>query len=102
MIRKLGRKVRLAEGPAEVACTNFYLDDEEWGVLRALPVGSSARDGTSSELEELIVAVDEREDGSLVAESMTMTIPSSFVPEWLDVVHDVSGGGAWTGAQLAR
>ena len=37
VVRKLGHKVRLGDGPAEVACTNLYLDDEEWRVLRALP-----------------------------------------------------------------
>ncbi len=35
--RKLGHKVRLSEGPAEVACTNFYLNDDEWSLLTALP-----------------------------------------------------------------
>ena len=37
VVRKLGHKVRLTEGPDEIACTNFYLDDEEWAVLAALP-----------------------------------------------------------------
>ena len=34
--RKLGQKVRLSDGPAEVACTNLYLDDSEWAALAAL------------------------------------------------------------------
>ena len=38
LIRKLGTRFVLPEGPAEVACTNFYLDDDERGVLGALPV----------------------------------------------------------------
>ena len=33
--RKLGHKVRLGEGPHEIACTSLYLDDGEWDVLRA-------------------------------------------------------------------
>jgi hypothetical protein len=33
VIRKLGYKVRLSKGPAEVACTNFCLSDQEWSVL---------------------------------------------------------------------
>ena len=37
VIRKLGHKVRLSEGPTEVACTNFYLNDQELAVLGALP-----------------------------------------------------------------
>ena len=28
--------------------------------------------------------------------------PSAFVPDWLDVVRDVSQDEAWTGARLAR
>ena len=102
VIRKLGHKVRLAEGPAEVACTNFYLDDEEWGVLGALPVRLVRKRRHVVERDGLIVAVDEHEDGSLVAEIDDGDHPSSFVPEWLDVVHDVSEDEAWTGAQLAR
>src|SRR5215469_13457471 len=31
--RKLGHKVRLGEGPREIACTSLYLDDDEWDVL---------------------------------------------------------------------
>jgi hypothetical protein len=30
VVRKLGHKVRLTRGPAEVACTNLYLSDDEW------------------------------------------------------------------------
>src|SRR5215472_870757 len=30
--RKLGHKVRLGEGPREIACTSLYLDDAEWQV----------------------------------------------------------------------
>ena len=37
MVRKLGHKVRLGDGPREVACTNAYLDDAEWTLLAALP-----------------------------------------------------------------
>ena len=49
VVRKLGHKVRLTEGPDEIACTNFYL-----------------------------------------------------VPDWLDVVRDVTRDEAWTGGRLAR
>ena len=37
VVRKLGHKVRLTEGPAEVACTNLYLDEAEWAAVQALP-----------------------------------------------------------------
>lgn len=51
VIRKLGHKVRLGRGPAEVASTNFHLD---------------------------------------------------LIPEWLDIIEDVSDHEHWTGAALAR
>jgi hypothetical protein len=35
--RKLGHKVRLGEGPREIACTSLYLDNDEWDLLCALP-----------------------------------------------------------------
>lgn len=37
VVHKLGHKVRLSAGPQEIACTNFYLDVEQWSVLAALP-----------------------------------------------------------------
>ncbi len=33
VVRKLGHKVRLGDGPGEVACTSIYLDDTEWDLL---------------------------------------------------------------------
>jgi CYTH domain-containing protein len=50
----------------------------------------------------LLVAIDEHEDGTLVAEIDDGSEPSDVVPEWLDVVQDVTGDEAWTGAGLAR
>ena len=42
------------------------------------------------------------EDGSLVAEIDDGDQPSHGVPQWLDVVKDVSEDEAWTGVGLAR
>jgi hypothetical protein len=50
----------------------------------------------------LVVAIDEHEDGTLLAEIDDPDQPSNVVPDWLDVVEDVSGVEAWTGAALAR
>ena len=100
--RKLGHKVRLAEGPAEVACTNLYLDDEEWAVLVALPARLLRKRRHVVERDGLRVAVDEHEDGTLIAEIDDRDSPSAFVPAWLDVERDVSVDEAWTGAGLAR
>jgi CYTH domain-containing protein len=100
--RKLGHKVRLGDGPAEVACTNLYLDDQEWALLAALPARVLRKTRHLVRRDGLVVAVDEHEDGSLVAEIDDGDGPPSDVPPWLDVVADVSTEEAWTGAGRAR
>lgn len=100
--RKLGHKVRITDGPAEVACTNFYLDDDEWALLAALPARLLRKRGHMIHRDGLLVAVDEHEDGTLIAEIDDGNQPSDFVPEWLDVVYDVTVDEAWTGARLAH
>jgi hypothetical protein len=52
--------------------------------------------------DEWLVAIDEHEDGTLVAEIDDRDEPSSLVPDWLDVVRDVSDDESWTGGGLAR
>jgi CYTH domain-containing protein len=100
--RKLGHKVRLTDGPAEVACTNLYLDDAEWALLSALPGRTLRKRRHIVAGDEWLVAIDEHEDGTLVAEIDDGDDPSSVVPDWLDVVRDVSDDESWTGAALAR
>lgn len=102
VIRKLGHKVRLTEGPAEMACTNFYLNDAEWTALLVLPARLLRKKRHLIHRDGLLVAIDEHEDGTLVAEIDDRESPSDFVPEWLDVVRDVSNDEDWTGARLAR
>lgn len=102
VIRKLGHKVRLSEGPTEVACTNFYLNDQEWAVLGALPAQILRKKRHMLHRDGLIVAVDEHEDGTLVAEIDDHDQPSQFVPDWLDTIEDVTEDERWTGAWLAR
>ena len=102
VVRKLGHKVRLGDGPAEVACTNLYLDDEEWRVLRALPARELRKRRHVVHRDGLVVAVDELEDGMLVAEIDDGEQPSDVVPDWLEVMEDVSDDEAWTGAARAR
>lgn len=102
VMRKLGHKVRLGAGPAEVACTNFYLDDDEWALLVALPARQLHKRRHMVSRGGLLVAVDEHDDGTLVAEIDDGDQPSQGVPDWLDVVADVSGDEAWTGGRLAR
>jgi CYTH domain-containing protein len=100
--RKLGHKVRLGDGPDEVACTNLYLNDEEWALLSALPATVLSKRRHLVHRDGVLVAVDELEDGTLVAEIDDRDRPSDDVPDWLDVVADVSLDESWTGAALAR
>ena len=100
--RKLGHKVRLTEGPAAVACTNFYLDDQEWAVLADLPARLLCKTRHMVQRDGLVIAIDEHEDGTLIAEIDDGDQPSQSVPDWLDVVADVSDDELWTGSRLAR
>ena len=102
VVRKLGHKVRISEGPAEVACTNLYLNDEEWALLSALPAQLLRKRRHVVHRDGLSVAVDEHEDGTLIAEIDDGDQHSEFVPDWLDVVEDVTDDEAWTGARLAH
>ena len=69
--------------PTEVACTNFYLNDQEWAVLGALPAQILRKKGHMLHRDGLIVAVDEHEDGTLVAEIDDRDQPhSSFLIGW--------------------
>ena len=102
VVRKLGHKVRLTEGPEEIACTNFYLDDEEWTVLAELPARTLRKKRHLVAREGWRLAIDEHEDGTLVAEIDDGEEPSDRVPDWLDVVSDVTRDEAWTGGRLAR
>lgn len=100
--RKLGHKVRLTEGPEAVACTSMYLDDTEWELLCRLPARILRKTRHLVQRDGLTVAVDQLEDGTLLAEIDDGDSPSSFVPGWLAVTADVSTDERWTGAQLAR
>lgn len=102
VVRKLGHKVRLGKGPEEIACTNFYLNDEEWAVLAALPARKLRKRRHMVARDGWLVAIDEHEDGTLVAEIDDADKPSDALPGWLDVVSDVSNDESWTGAGLAR
>lgn len=100
--RKLGHKVRLGDGPGEIACTNLYLDDQEWALLQALPARVLRKKRHLLHREGLVVAIDEHEDGTLIAEIDDRDGPSRAVPDWLVATEDVSDDERWTGAGLAR
>jgi CYTH domain-containing protein len=100
--RKLTQKVRVGDGPAEVACTNLYLDDAEWVALHGLTGAELRKTRHLVQRDGLVVAIDELEDGTLLAEIDDADQPPREPPAWLDVIRDVSGDEQWTGAALAR
>ena len=102
VVRKLNQKIRLTDGPAEVACTSVYLDDAEWTLLSASAATILRKRRHLVERDGLRVAVDELEDGTLLAEIDDGQTPSKAVPDWLEVVEDVSADERWTGVRLAR
>ncbi|WGX97945.1 hypothetical protein [Nocardioides sp. L-11A] len=104
VVRKLGHKVRLGEGPAAVACTSLYLDDAEWALLwDRLPGEVLRKRRHHVHRDDLHVVVDELEDGTLLAEIDDGDAAPRAVPDWLEVVADVSADEGWTGgAQAGR
>lgn len=100
--RKLGQKIRLGDGPEAVACTNLYLDEAEWAALLPLPATVLTKTRHLVERDGLRVAVDEHADGVLVAEIDDGERTPAPVPAWLEVLEDLGGDEAWTGAALAR
>jgi CYTH domain-containing protein len=100
--RKLGHKVRLSDGPHEIACTSLYLDDDEWDVLCRLPAKTLSKVRHLVTRDGVTVAIDELNDGTLLAEIDDQDGAPVPVPSWLDVFEDVTDDEKWTGAQLAR
>lgn len=101
VIRKLGHKVRLTSGATEVACTSIYLDDREWELLRALPSRMLHRTRHIIERDGIRLAVDELDDGTLLAEIDDGDAAPCTVPRWLQVLREVTIDEEWTGAGLA-
>lgn len=101
VVRKLGHKVRLTDGPERVACTSVYLDDAEWSLLLALPARVLRKRRHHVLADGVHVAVDELPDGTLLAEIDGGEQPATGVPPSLDVVREVTAEEAWTGAALA-
>lgn len=103
IVRKLGHKVRISDGPTEVACTSIYLDDAEWKVLSGLPSRRLSKTRHRVVRDGWNLAVDELGDGTLLAEVDVGDAPGrGELPEWLDIITEVSDEEAWTGAALAR
>lgn len=104
VVRKLGHKVRLADGPQEVACTSLYLDDAEWEGLAALPSARLDKRRTRFTHGEITVVLDEFEGpltGLVLAEIDSGTGPGHSPPAGWPVVAEVTQDEAYTGAGLA-
>ena len=99
--RKLGHKIRLGQGPREVASTSLYLDDAEWDRLCTLPVHRVRKRRHHVVRDGHAFAVDEFPDGTLLAEFDDGDGTPTGVPAWLEVVADVSDDEEWTGAGRA-
>lgn len=101
VVRKLGHKVRLGGGFSEIACTSIYLDDAEWRLLSQLPARVLHKRRHHVERDGVHVAIDQFEDGTLLAEIDDGDRCPAPVPSWLDVVADVTADESWTGGSLA-
>jgi CYTH domain-containing protein len=101
VVRKLNHKVRLTDGPQEIACTSVYLDDAEWSALDALPGPTLEKRRHHVERDGVHVVIDELVDGSLLAEIDSGERVALSVPAWLDIIREVTLDEAWSGAGLA-
>jgi CYTH domain-containing protein len=100
--RKLGQKIRLPSNPGKIACTSIYLDDAEWELLQALPARTLRKTRHIVERDGVRLAVDELEDGTLLAEIDDGDSDPRPTPAWLEVIREVTADEAWTGGGLAR
>jgi CYTH domain-containing protein len=100
--RKLGHKVRLGHGPGRIAHTSVYLDDEEWTVLCRLPARILRKRRHHVDRDGIVLAVDQFDDGLLIAELDGGDHPPANPPHWLNVISEVTDDEAFTGAGQAR
>ncbi len=99
--RKLGQKVRLAADPSEIACTSIYLDDVERELLKTLPGQPLRKTRHVVERDGVRIAVDELENGTLIAEIDDGDREPRPTPSWLRVIREVSADEAWTDGGLS-
>ena len=102
-VRKLGHKVRLGEGPEEIACTSLYLDEAEWGLLLALPAAELHKQRRRLRVDGRIVAVDVFAGHCAGLVTVEIDGVPDLVPETagLPVVVEVTADERLTGGALA-
>ena len=101
-VRKLGHKVRLGEDATQIACTSFYLSDGEWQLLRGLPSRTLRKTRHIVDRDGVVLAVDQLDDGTLLAEIDDGDESPSPPPTWLDLIREVTTECGYTGVALAR
>ena len=104
IVRKLGQKIRLGEGPAEIACASVYLDDAEWATLSAMPGHELRKRRFRGSVGGVAICVDEFGDhiqGLVLAEVDGGAGPAPDLPAGLGPVVEVTTDEALTGAALA-
>ncbi|GAA2152728.1 hypothetical protein GCM10009844_36270 [Nocardioides koreensis] len=102
-VRKLGHKVRLGEGPEEIACTSLYLDEGEWGLLLALPAAELRKERRRLRIDGRVVAVDvfAGDCAGLVLVEIDGARDLSPADAGLDPVAEVTADERFTGGALA-
>lgn len=104
VVRKLGHKVRLSDGPQEVACTSLYLDDAEWALLCSLEAHLLVKERRRMVVDGVTVAVDVfggRCAGLVLAEIDRGDGADTGLPEGLGAVAEVTADERFTGGLLS-
>ncbi len=99
---KLGHKVRLGTGPASVAHTSIYLDEDECALLCHLPARIVRKRRHRVRRDGIVISIDEFADGSCVAEIDGGSQRPADPPLWLAVIREVTNDEAFTGGGRAR
>lgn len=105
VVRKLGHKVRLTDGPEEVACTSLYLDDAEWALLCALEAHVLSKERRRMVVDGVDLALDVFGGdcaGLVLAEIDRGDDVDTGLPEGLGAVAEVTADERFTGGRLAE
>lgn len=105
VVRKLGHKVRLTDGPGEVACTSLYLDDAEWALLCALEAHVLSKERHRMSIAAGHVAVDVFGGhcaGLVLVEIDRGDGADTGLPDGFAAVAEVTADERFTGGRLAE
>lgn len=101
IVLKLGQKVRFEGGPRRIAHTTIYLDEGEWEALSSLSAKRLHKLRYQVEREGDSFAIDEHDDGTLIAEFDGGDQPPGDPPSWLAVTREITDDERSTGGELA-